>query len=234
MSDIVLKSTEATRGGFQAVLEVAGVLKSIERVDPPAGSTGFDGKGASDQAKVTLEDAEIIEMEVGEPEPDLKDHRYVFYMNYAKKGHDKPHQNTFFVQGFLKSGEALDAKRRNVNVSDGSLANLFNTRVNLRKVKKDDKKVLLFRQPTEKGSDQKTDVYGEGYVFKEDDTAGGATSVADYARTLCIGKSLSALKRTFLLDAKIKQFPEYKEAADNGTIVELLHLTLDEDGVVIK
>lgn len=237
---IISKSSEATRGGLQAVIEVEGILRRPVRTDPQKGMTGWglnaDGtaKAASDQAKVTLDEAEIIQMEEGEPEPDLKDGRFTFWMNYAPKGKERPHVNTFFVQGYLKSGEALDAKRRGVDVKDGNIENLYDTRCRLHHVKAEDKVLLLFKQPKEKGSDEKVSVYGTGFLFAEDGVGGTKEDIVDRARKLCLGKNIAAVKRIVMMDNKLKQLPEWKEAVDNGTIAEKLGLKVNEQEILVE
>jgi hypothetical protein len=79
---LIGKSSEASKGGFKAIKEVEGVLQP-----PTREKSNFqreDGQPSPDQAKIILENAEIIEMEEGESEPELSEDRFTTYMNYAR------------------------------------------------------------------------------------------------------------------------------------------------------
>ena len=222
MSDIIGKSSEATKGGFKAVKRVEGTLLPIKRV--PSRFTEEDSKfGVKDQAEIVLEDALIVEMEPGEPEPELKDDRFVTWMTYAAPGKEKPNVNTFFVKHFMTSGEKLDAKRRGVGEKDGILSNVYGTRVVLER-----QNLFLFKKRKE-GSDPDNPEYEEffqdNYVIVECEEGGGA-DVAGQVKAQVLGNTLPTAKRNLLTSGLGRRFPEYKTALDNGTLAELLGLVV--------
>ena len=218
---IIGSSKEATRGGFQSIVEVEGILQEIKRVESKFTENRFNkDKGPNDQAEITLEEATILAMEEGEPEPDLKDDKFVTWMNYAAKGKTKPNVNTFFVKAFMKSAEAVEAKRRGVKPEEGILSNLYGTRVVLRKAS-----VLLFKKHPEGKPDESEDVMGTGYIVVEGDEA-SVEMLEAHVTTLVLGKTPASAKRALLLDARAKKHLEYREALDKGTLAQTLGIKL--------
>jgi hypothetical protein len=217
---LIGKSSEASKGGFKAIKEVEGVLQP-----PTREKSNFqreDGQPSPDQAKIILENAEIIEMEEGESEPELSEDRFTTYMNYARPGKDKPHQNSFYVKGFMKSGERLDAARRGVKPEEGVLGNLYGTQVCLRT-----EEVELFSKKIE-GTDEKEPVLVSGYIIVE---AGGDTgSIEDHIKTLVVGFNEAAARRNLLKDTKAKRHSEYKQALDTGAqaLADMLGLEIKD------
>jgi hypothetical protein len=217
---IITKSGEATKGGFQAIKKVEGMLVAPKRVASKFTENRFNkDKEPNDQAEVVLEDAVILEMDEGEPEPDLRDNKFTFWMNYAAKGKEKPMVNTFFVKGFMKSGELLDAKLRGVKPEDGMISNLYGTRVTIER-----KTIPLFKKPKADNPEEKEEVNGTGYVFVLEE--GGGENLNDHIKKLVVGMSTSAAKRNLALDGQAKRHPEFKEALDAGTLGGMIGVTL--------
>uniref|UniRef100_A0A6M3J221 Uncharacterized protein n=1 Tax=viral metagenome TaxID=1070528 RepID=A0A6M3J221_9ZZZZ len=217
MGDIIGKSSEATKGGFQAIVEVEGVLESIERVESKFKDNQF-GKENPDQAQVTLSEAVVLEMEPGEPEPELKDDKFVTWMNYARPGHQKPHVNSFFAKAFVASAEKL-AKERGSD--DPRLQDLYGQRIRLRK-----EEVLLFTQ-TDKVTGEKKDVVGKGYIFSSDSgDSNDRVDLDEYAKERLVGKNKSSALREAMMDSKLKRNPKYKQAVQDNKTEEVLGLTL--------
>ncbi len=219
---IIGSSKEATKGGFQAIKKVEGVLQPIKRVPSVFKESRFHkDKEPNDQAEIKLTEALILEMEEGEPEPDLKDDTFTTWINYAAKGKEKPNVNTFFIKGFMKSGEILEAKLRGVKPEDGILSNLYGTRVTLER-----KSIPLFKKPKEDNPEEKEDVMGTGYVFVDEE--GGGESLIEHIKKLVLGMTPASAKRNLALDGQAKRHPEYKEALDAGTLDNLLGVKLVE------
>lgn len=226
--EIIGKSTEATKGGFQAILKIEGVLQPTKRVKSRF-ETGFGGKPAPDQAEIVLEEAVILKMEEGEPEPELKDDKFTTWMTYAQPGKVKPNVNTFFVKHFMKSGEELDAKRRGVEPKDGQLGNLHYTRVVLERQNR-----FLFKRPKEGGAEGEYDeTWKVDFVFV-DDTAGDSVDIKEHIKKLVLGKTAPAAKRDLIMDSRAKQHSEYRTALDDGTLAELLGLEVRDGKFAVK
>ena len=217
--DLIFRSDEASKGGFQAIRRVTGTLASVKRV--ASKFTQTDDRVPKDQAEVVLDDAEILEMDVGEPEPELKEGRFTYWMNYALPGKEKAHQNTFYVRGFLKSAEAL-AKER--GIPNGGLNDLMGTAITLER-----KEIVLFKRKVE-GSDEKEEITQENLVFATDSDADAGVDITEHVRGLVVGLNEKAALRNLLMDSKAKRHPEYKDALNGGTLADMLGITV-VDGV---
>ena len=222
--DIIGKSSEATKGGFQAIKKVEGILQSVKRV-PSKFETGFGGKPSPDQAEIILTEAIILEMEPGEPEPDLQDDTFRTWMTYAQKGKEKPNVNTFFVKGFVKSGEELDAKRRGVDAKEGIWKNLIDTRVILER-----KSVFLFKKPKADNPEEKEEFSKVDFVFCLDEESSSASNIEEHIKKLVTGQRKPAALRALNIDSRAKQYPQYIEALKNEKLAEMLWLEV-VDGV---
>ena len=233
-TDIIDRPEDASKGGFQAIKKVEGVLQPLKRVASRFESgygTNPDGtpKAANDQVEIVLEEAIILEMEEGEPIPELQEDRFTTWMTYAPPGKEKPSKNTFFVKGFCVVGTEL-AKARGLShtIEGGEVVStwrdLVNTRICLEK-----REVFLFKRRKEVGSEEFEEFWQTNYVPVE--CGEEASDLNDYVRGLIVGKNSVAAKRAVLLDSRAKRYPEYKEAIDAGTICDLVGVVLDEAGV---
>lgn len=216
--DLIFRSDEASKGGFQAIKKVTGILVSVKRM-PSKFEETTDDEGRTrtpkDQAEVALEDALILEMDEGEPEPELKDGKFTYWMNYALPGKEKPHQNTFFVRGFLKSAEKLAQER---GIPGGTYKDLFNTVVVLER-----QEIVLFKRKIE-GSDDKEEITQANLVFASDDDASEGIAIVEHIKGLVLGLNKQAALRNLLMDNRAKRYPEYKDALANDTLAEMLGL----------
>lgn len=209
---VIFSSNEASKGGFQAVLAVQGKLVSIERVASKF-ETNWDGEGTPpDQAEVTLEDAMILEMGEGEPEPELKDGKFTFWMTYAQPGKPKPHKNTFYVKGFLASGEKL-----------GIFPDWRDKFVTLRR-----QEVVLFKRRNDAG--ELEEIKQSSFVFVGEEASGQAP-IDDYVKELIVGKNKSSALRAVLMDNRAKQYSDIVSAVRDGSIDVRLGLKVDSKGV---
>ncbi len=222
---IIKKSSEAAKSAFASILEVEGVLQSIEEIANKFGVVDDNGKARPNQAEIKLADAVILQMEEGVEEPDLKDGVYTFWLNYAAPG-GKPGKRSFFTKGFMASAEKLDATRRGVKEEEGLWENLVGTRIRLVK-----EEVFLFTLKAKPGSDEKDeDKTSFNFVVKEcGDAAEGG--IAEYLTKLIDGKTSGNVVRILATDGRAKRHPEYKDAAMNKTLDKMLPVTLGEDSI---
>lgn len=212
-NDVIFRTGEASKGAFQGIRKVQGRLTSIKRI-PSRFETTFDGKGEpSDQVEITLEDAAILVMDEGEPEPELRDDAFTFWLTYAQPGKPKPHKNTFYVKGFLASGEAL-----------GIFPEWQDKFVTLER-----QEIVLFKRRNEEG--ELMDITQESYVLVDGEAGVDAPSVDEYVKTMLVGKNKSAALRVVLLDNRIKHRTDIVAAVRDGSIVARLGLYEDEKGV---
>jgi len=158
---------------------------------------------------IVLSEAAILEMKGGEPEPELNDETFTIYMPYAKPGR-RPHKNSLYIKGLVASAEKM-----------GKTPNDFTGGF-----------VTLERIPVDLGfhlEGEEENVVVDGWCYAEDE-GGSAGNIVDHVRELVVGTKKAAAVRNLMMDARAKQYPEYKDALDNGTLAELLGLEV-VDGV---
>lgn len=217
--DIIGRSDEASKGIYQAIKRVEGVLQPLQRKTSKF-ETGLDGRPAKDQVEIVLEEAVILEMDEGEEAPELTDDTFTTWLNYAQPGKDKPSRNTFFVKGFCVAGEEL-AKAR--GVENGGWRDLVGTRIILEK-----RSVFLFKRRKADDPDEYEEFSQESFVPVE--CEGESGDIKDYVRSQIVGKNKQAAKRAILLDNRIKRYPEYKDGIDTGEICKMVGVSIDSDG----
>ena len=224
--DIILRSYEASHGGFRSIKSIEGILQPVKRVPAPATWEKRGDKDNNDQVQIELEDAVIVEMEEGETEPDLQESKFKTWMGYAPPQQLKPSNASFFVRGFMKSGEKLAATRKGLTEEQlaampkeqrPTVAELYGTRVRLTR-----KEVKLFDQKKPDGTKEaKT---ATNFVIEEASSGGG--NIDDLARTLVLGKTIPAAKRELTLNPRTKRDNKYREALEAGTLAEMLGIQL--------
>ena len=226
IDEVITRSSEASKGGFQAIEKIRGILAPIDIVD------GLYGK----QAKVTLIEAVVLRMEEGEEEPELRDEMWITYYPYGTAKSRKPTQRQFFVAGFVKSAEAEDARRRGIKDDEiqglpeedkPDLKNLYGTVVTIEK-----QDIYLFKRPVSQGSEEMEEVWKTGYVVAVDENGDDPAEMDEIVRGLVVGKNKDAATRAILLNARAKQDPKYKDAlaTDVGDFAVMLGLTV-VDGI---
>ena len=222
MTDFVESTKEASRGGFQGIKKIRGLLVSLTRVPPP---DGWDTKKWQIEGK--LEDAAVLEMFPGEDEFELRDNRYSFLIPYAEEG-KKPHVSSGYMKGFVASAEKMGRKP----------SDFVGEYVTLDKLP-----IPLFKTP-KKGEDGKLLVGKDGEKVYEEviatntfsfvpDEASNPEGTRTYIANLVLGLNEQAALRKLLVDTQAKQHPELKDALKAGTLAELLDLTVVE-GVFTK
>lgn len=218
MGEFVESTKEASRGGFQGIKKIRGLLIDLKLVPPPE---SWDTTRL--QIQGTLEDAVILEMFPGEEEFELKDGKYSFLVSYAEEG-KIPHANSAYMKCFVASAEKLGKKP----------SEFIGEYVTLEKIP-----TVLFKQ-TVVGDDKKPILDGEGkktyediistsaFSFVADETA-DSENIKDYVRNLISGLNQKASLRKLLIDTRAKQFPEFKQMLSDGTLAEYLELVVVED-----
>jgi len=221
MVNFVESSKEASRGGFQGIKKVRGLLVSLKRVPPRWTESDFGAP--KDQIEFTLEDAAILEMFPGEDEFELKDSKFVGWVSYAVEG-KTPHANSGYMKGWVASAERMGKKP----------SEFIGQYVVL-----DRPEIVLFKQPI-LGEDKKPIVDEQGQKIYQDvsthnvwcfvpDEGADSENTREYIRDLVCGLNQKAALRKLLIDSKAKQFPEYKEALNNGTLADMLELVVRDD-----
>lgn len=223
MTGFVETTKEASRGGFQGIEKIRGLLSDMEKVEPENEMVTLDDGTtfkAKDQIKVTLDNAAILRMAEGEEEPEIKDGKHILYVPYAEKG-KTPHVNSAYMRCWVASAEAMGKKPSEFK---GEYITL------------EKKEVVLFKMP-QKGEDGKPIIGVDGKKIMEEittsryfcfvpDEGGDSSTIVDYVKALVIGKNQPAALHAIVLDSRCKQFPEYKEAAKLETLADKLGLAM--------
>ena len=68
-------------------------------------------------------------------------------------------------------------------------------------------------------------IMGACFTFIADETIDSNT-VKDYVRDLLDGKNETAARRVVIMDARIKQFPEYRNKLQDGTLAEFVNMNI--------
>ena len=215
MSDFVESTKEASRGGFQGIKKVRGLLVDLKLVDPPE---SWDTTRR--QLQGTLEETAILEMFPGEEEFELKDGKYTFLIGYAEEG-KTPHANSPYMKCWVASAEKVGKKPSDfigqVVTLDKVATVLF------KQAKLDDKKKPIL---DEEGKKVYEDVIVTStFSFVADETA-DSENIKDYIRSKIVGLNQKAALRQLLIDTRAKQFPEFKEMLNNGTLADYLELVI--------
>lgn len=218
MSGIIESSSEAVKGGFQSILKVRGTFESQERV-PSRFDSGWDGKDPADDVEITLNNATILKMEEGEPEPELKDDVFHFRMKYAAPNKPKPNQNTFYVKGWLKSFEAIGKKPSDFLGQEIII---------------EAKEVEIFKKRN-KETGEINPVSQTNFVLSTDAEADVA-ELADHIVEICVGKKVSGVARVLLLDSRTKNAADVRAKAKDdieGFLTEY-GMKVNDEGLIEK
>lgn len=218
MGEFVESSKEARHGGFRGIKKIRGLLVSIKKVPPRFAESDYGEP--KEQIEFTLEDALILEMFPGEEEFELKDNLFTGWVPYAVEG-KAPHINSGYMKCWVASAEKLGKKP----------SEFIGQYVTLEKIP-----TVLFKQP-KLGEDKKPLLDEDGkkiyvevsadnvFCFVADETA-DSKNTREYVRDLISGLNEKAALRRLLTDIRAKQFPEYKEALNSGTLADMLELVL--------
>lgn len=206
MGNFVESSKEASKGGFQNIKTVRGLLTDISVVDPPA-----TWKNATKQLiQFSLSDAVILERFDPEDDFALKEGKLTFTYSYAEKG-KKPSGQGAYMKCLVKSAEALGKKPSDFIG-----------------------KVTTFSKiPVEGFTNKETNekvIYENAYSIIPDVSA-SAPATIEHIKGLVTGKNLKMALKELMMDDQAKQFPEYKESlqADAAKFAGSLGLVIVEE-----
>lgn len=218
--------------GFQAIKKVRGLLISID-VQPQPES--WDGEG--DVVRVDMEETTILEMFGDEETFDLKDGKFNFIMPYKLTSGGKIAPGTGYNECWRASAKEMgkipsEFIGQYVTL-DKQLRTLFTTYVleenitgNMRPVLDEAGEFII------KGDKVRVEVLAttqEGvpkfFCFVADETA-DAENIKDYIRKLVVGLNERAVTRKLLVDPRAKQFKEFKDKHNAGTLAEYLGLVV--------
>uniref|UniRef100_A0A6M3KZ01 Uncharacterized protein n=1 Tax=viral metagenome TaxID=1070528 RepID=A0A6M3KZ01_9ZZZZ len=226
MGDFYESTQETSKGGFQGIKKVRGLLVDLKLVDPP---DSWDSDKL--QLQATLEDAKILEMAPGEEEFELKENKFTCMWSYGmtrdeKDAGKKPFAACPWVKVAVASAEAMGKKPTEFI---GEYVTIDKIPVFLFKFPKTEvdtktgkKKAIL----NEEGEKIYEEVWANNsFSFVPDETSDSA-SVNDYIRDLVEGLNEKATLRKLLVDTRAKQFPEFKQMCNDGTLAEFLGMLM--------
>lgn len=222
MSDFVESTSEASRGGFQGIKKIRGLLIGLKRV-PPNPDWSSDYGEPKDQIEFTLEEATILEMFPSEEDFELKDSKYVGWVGYAVEG-KTPHANSAYMKCWVASAEKMGKKPSDFVGQYVTLEKVPTPLFKQRVIDPDTKKQVL--------DDDGEKVYEEiistnTFCFVADETA-DSENIKVYIGELIDGLNQKAALRKLLVDVRAKQFPEFKEALNSGTLADMLEMVIVE------
>jgi len=234
-------------GSFKDVKRVRGLIIDMNKIPPRE----FDGESKwepKEQIQVDLDDAVVLATFSGDEPPDLKDNKFTIYVPYQTAENTArgktPSANSIYMKCFVASSEELGMAETGEKVRPlsriGTYVTLERMSVELFKTyKKDDMGNIMIDDEGNKilepiySANSDGIPYSGAWCFVGDEGA-DSTGVKDYLVNLLTyngGLNKQAALRVLLTDNRAKQFPEYKEALQNGTLAELLGLEIDANGV---
>lgn len=208
MGNFVETTREASKGGFAGIKTIRGLVVLVDKVPAPEG-----WQSEMEQIKVEMEDVSILEMFEGEETFELKEGKFSFYYPYAKPG-GKPTNGSAYIKVFVASCEKAGTKP---SALVGKVCTFSRIQI--------DAGYEMLNRETKK----KEPVIFKSYFSLVPDQDATSEGTKDYVKTLITGLNKSAALRQLVMDARAKQFPEYKEKLNNGTLAKFLGLTIVED-----
>lgn len=223
----VESTSEAVKGGFQAIKKIRGLLTEVKLSPPPYEKSDYgEPKNVID---FTLDEAQILEMFPGEEAFDLKDNKFSGRVTYAVPG-KTPSANTAYMKVWVASAEKLGKKPSEFV---GQYVTLEKPRVSLFKMSIDPKEarpdtVYVLDKAGEKIIDKngkvKVELFSTNtFAFVADESA-DSESVTAKVKEALIGLTEKAALRKLVID--FKQYPEYKDAYNTGKLCDLLGLKI--------
>ena len=224
MGDFVESTKEASRGGFQGIKKIRGLLTELKKVPPRF--TESDYGEPKEQIEFVLEDATILEMFPGEEEFELKEGRFVGWVTYAVPG-KTPHANSGYIKCWVASAEKLGKKPSEFIGQYVTLEKIPTTLFKRPKLG-EDKKPLLGQDGKKVYEEISTD---NVFSFVADETA-DSDNIKKHVRELILGLNSKAALRKLLIDPRAKQFPEFKQMLNDGSLADYLELGIEDDKFV--
>lgn len=213
MAEFVESTAQASRGGFQGIKKVSGVLMDLELVDAP--ETWSTKKK---QIKVTLADAKVLEMFPGEDAFEIKDN-FTFFVPYAEEG-KTPNANSIYMRVWVASaealGESLFGKKMKPSEFKGQVVTLDKVAIKLFDAPKvDENKKPIIGEDGKKIMEAVYAVDQNGrpnhFSFVKEEKSSDQ-SVKDYVKLLVAGLNAKAALRQLMLDSKTKNYSELKDS----------------------
>lgn len=232
--DFIGTSEEAVRSGFQAVQLVTGTLA----IPVKSAGQSFDGKAAKDQVQITLENAQVLRMDKGVPEPELKEDKFTIWVPYALPG-QTPNKSSKFSQTLMKSAEALWEARGKKGLG---WLDLVGAQVTLerrewtytvsRAAPTDEAKAEdgdKAKKVTEKGK-------SDAYFFVENQGAEPDDVIGYLRKEIIVGKAKTTVLREFNMNPTAKRHPEFKMMFINepAKFMETFNVTLNAEGTFVE
>lgn len=214
MANFIETEKEASKGGFQGIKTVRGLVKAVELSDPPEG-----WKTTKDQIKVSLVDAAVLEMDDPKEEVfELREGKFDFYYGYAEKGR-KPTTGSPYIVVLVRSAAKIGKKP----------SELVGTVQTFSKIPV---KAFPLAKNKRENPDVEEWVTFDGYFSVIADEGADSNATKTYIKDLVKGLNKSAALRALIVDERAKQFPEFKEALNNGSLADLVGLKLVDDKFV--
>jgi hypothetical protein len=220
---ITQRTSEASRGGFQNIKKVRGLITSIKDVPPPDG-----WETDKLQIKGEMEDAVILERFEEGDDFELKDGKFSWYWGYGLTPEDAETKNSpaysAWMKGAVASAEKMGKIPENfvgtVATIDKQEVVLFSTRP-----KKDEDGNEIPKG--EDGKYPKKDITMEIFCFVPDEDS-DSENFKTYAAEQLDGLGQKAAKRKLITDTRLKQMPELKDKLNDGTLAEYLDMEVVE------
>lgn len=230
LEELFSGSYDTSRGGIAGIRKFRGIFMGAKRKASRFEENRFrPDRDPDDDLECTFTEVVILRMEEGEEEPELKDSTLRIRYTYAPAGKFRPSPNKVVSQGFAKSAEALwEAKGQQVKDEKGKPTKGWKDLVGELCTMdwRDDIKCGKIKEK----EGETRELVGKGFVFVENDASEGVVDIKQAVREAVIGLNKPAAKRALLRHNKIRDFPEYKEALDNGTLAEMVGLELVGEG----
>lgn len=219
----------ASKGGFQGIKKIKGLLLSIsdEPIDPPESWTSYGNGPVKQLVEVKLEDATVLEMFNGEDEFQLKEGKFNFYVPYAEKG-KIPNEKSIYMKCWVASATECGGKPSSFIGTYVTFEKQPRKLFDAPEIDPDTKKPKL-------GPDGKklmkevlaVDRSGQAnhFCFVKEESSSDS-GIKTYVRDALVGLNPQAALRKLITDQKIKAFPDFKKAYNEGTLASDLGLVM--------
>jgi len=248
--DFIESTAEATVGGFRAIKKIRGLLTDIQKVDPNPNFTASEYGPPKEQIQFTLEQAAILEVFPSETAPELREGKFTDWIPYALPG-KSPSSGSVYMRTWVASSEELGKEECGQPTKPSAR---LNTWVTLERQRK-----FLFKRPMmekdENTKKEKPIVDAEGNKIYEEfwtprsaeereryfcfvgDEGASSKGLEEHIRDGLNGSTEPTAMRFLVMDARAKQFPEYKDTLKAGGLVALaekLGMQVGEDLKIVK
>jgi len=217
--------------GFQDIKKIRGLIVDINEEDQPE---TWEGEGRV--VKVSTEDTVILETFSGDEAFELKDGKFNFIYPYKLTTGGKIAPGTPYHKCWLGSAKEMGKTPSQFIGEYVTLEKQGRLLFQTYELEDDGTGKKKAKIDPDTGEKIKRDVYAVSeaglpkyFCFVADESADGE-NVKIYIRDLVTGLTERAALRKLLVDAKAKQFPEFKDKLKEGTLAEYLDLVMDGEG----